>query len=162
MNNGTTEQWAELDRSPTPPLRVAIPSRGLNTAYNLRGRGYNTMFGGGNNSPTFGTFLSYQDDSIPTVNVSGLPRGSDSIDLSWSVSSSACYAFGNVSVSCNSANPVMVGAGETSRSVTGLQADTGYTCVVSGVFTEVVESPVVREVVAASARANTFPRSECM
>lgn len=155
INNGSAEEWVELGRSPSPPLQVPIPSRGLNTTYNLRGRGDNPL-GSGANSVTYGPFLSYQDSDLPVLmDVAGRSVGSDTIRVSWTVDGSICFVFGEVSVSCGS---VVASESEGSSGlVTGLVPDTAYNCSVSGVLTEMMNG-MIREVVMVTVRANTLPK----
>jgi hypothetical protein len=156
MSNGSAEEWVELVRSLSPPMQVDIPSRGLDTMYNLRGRGYNTKLGGGPNSVVYGPFVSYQDGEFPDVQVAGRPVGSDRIRVSWTVQSSPCYVLEDVGISCNSMMVPLEGNG-TSQLVSRLEPDTEYNCTVSGVFTENGELRRIREMASFVGVTNTLP-----
>lgn len=114
---------------------------------------------------TYGAFVSYQDDDFPAImDVTGRPVGSNSIFVSWTVESSMCYMLEDISVSCSSVvvtSEVVVASegGGMSRLVTGLLADTEYSCGVSGVLTEAgqLEAPRIREPVAVTVSTNTLP-----
>ena len=161
MENGIVEQWVPLGRSPSPPLQVHIPSRGLNTFYNLRGHGYNSSVGNGTFSVMYGPFVSYPDNDIPMVSVAGYAAGPDSIRVSWSVEISTCFMFKATLISCGTL--VASEDEEMSGLVTGLQPDTEYTCSVHGVWSESSQlldtpDPWISEAIVVTGRANTHSR----
>lgn len=111
MNNGSLEEWIELGRSSSPPLQAIIPSRGLNSIYNLRGRWYNSSINDRALSIAYGPFVSYSVKDPPMVtDVAGHPVKPDTINVSWTMRGlTDCYNIVELSVNCGS---IMVSGGE--------------------------------------------------
>ena len=170
--------WAGLGKSSESPFELMVPSRGVNTTYLVRGRGFNTSsVTQGANSNAVGPYISYQDaDSSEISDVSGRPVGSGSISVSWSIVGSMCYEYTNVSISClliNDSTPVVVsvdgeGVANMQRggvvTVSGLMADSRYDCHVLGRFSEAGGGGGVARIVeerrSEVVRTFTFPNGE--
>lgn len=165
-SNGSRESWAELGRGPSPLLQVTIPPRGFNTTYFIRGRGYSNVYGDGTNSEAYGEFISYESTLSSSIgDLVASPTGMDSIGFTWSLEGGSCYKYNSIAVSCEQETnagtaPVVAsppGGVGTSSQVTGLEADTRYSCTVSGVFTESGGTGRIQEMSQATVSTFTFP-----
>ena len=154
LENGLPEQWIELGRSPSPLLQVLIPSRGLNTTYNLRGHGYNGSVGNGAYSVAYGPYyISY---ALPTITGHTARLNNDTVRVTWSVENITCFMFDEVSINCGEDIEEDIEDEEMSLLVTGLDPDTEYNCYLSGVVTEASQVARKREVVVVTV---TIPRA---
>ena len=142
-----------LGRSPSPPLQVLIPSRGLNTAYNLRGHGYNGSVGNGAYSVAYGPY--YTSYALPTITGHTARLYYDTVRVTWSVENFTCFMFDEVSMNCGE-DIEDIEDEEMSLLVTGLDPDTEYTCYLSGVVTEASQVARIREMVVVTV---TIPRA---
>ena len=152
LENGLPEQWVALGRSPSPPLQVLIPFRGLNAVYNLRGHGYNGSVGNGAYSVAYGPYISY---ALPTITGHTARLNNDTVRVTWSVENIMCFMFNEVSINCGE-DIKDIEDEEMSLLVTGLDPDTEYTCYLAGVVTEASQVARIREVVVVNV---TIPRA---
>ena len=101
LDGGVPGPWVTVGNGSTPPLAVNIPFLEIDTMYNVRGQGVNSIAGSGMPSEAYGPFVGYQTGDIPTVTLGARPAGSFSINVSLMVSDTLCFQF-NFTVICQS------------------------------------------------------------
>ena len=172
LDGGVPGPWVTVGNGSTPPLAVNIPFLEIDTMYNVRGQGVNSIAGSGMPSGAYGPFVGYQTGDIPTVTLRARPAGSYSINVSLLVSDTSCFQF-NFTVICRSEgqseSKVNVTFKEVGLNVTvnvtvaNLEASTVYNCFTSAhpigrVLSEGYEG--VEPVFSNGSKSFTFPRGE--
>ena len=105
----------------------------------------------------YGPYISY---ALPTITGHTARLNNNTVRVTWSVENITCFMFDEVSINCGEDieedTEEDMEDEEMSLLVTGLDPDTEYTCSMSGVLTQVVDNPRIREVVVVTV---TIPRA---